>query len=57
MNRIFLTFFMAAVMIFTASPSADAQSHDFKLGKWTQIHSSILKELNLSYVDTLPVDK
>lgn len=37
--------------------TADAQSKSFSLGKWTEIQSAILKELNYSYVDSLPVDK
>ena len=36
---------------------AGAQSHSFKLGKWTEIQGSILKELNRCYVDSLPVDR
>ena len=37
--------------------AAAAQSKSFKLGKWTEIQSAILKELNRSYVDSLPVDR
>lgn len=37
--------------------SAGAQSKSFTLGKWTEIQNSILKELNRSYVDSLPVDR
>lgn len=37
--------------------SSGAQSKNFKLGKWTEIHSAILNELNRSYVDSLPIDK
>ena len=33
------------------------QSKNFRLAKWTEIHNSILKELNRSYVDSLPVDR
>ena len=33
------------------------QSKSFKLGQWTEIESSILKELNRSYVDSLPLDR
>lgn len=36
---------------------ASAQSQSFKIGKWTEIRNSIVKELNRSYVDTLPVDR
>lgn len=31
-----------------------AQSDNFRLGKWTEIQTSILKELSKSYVDSLP---
>ena len=34
-----------------------AQSDNFRLGKWTEIQTSILKELSKSYVDSLPLDK
>ena len=37
--------------------AADAQSPRFKLGKWTEIRTAILQELNRSYVDSLPVDR
>ena len=40
-----------------ASGMASAQSQSFKLGKWTEIQNAILKELNRSYVDSLPVDR
>ncbi len=36
---------------------AGAQSPRFKLGKWTEIQTAILQELNRSYVDSLPVDR
>lgn len=44
----------AAVLI---SASACAQSKSFKLGQWVEIENSILKELNRSYVDSLPLDR
>ena len=51
------TLIMAAAMSFFAFQTADAQSQSFKLGQWTEIHNSIIKELNRSYVDTLPIDR
>ena len=42
---------------FFAAFSAAGQSKSFKLGKWTEIHNAIVKELNRSYVDSLPVDR
>ena len=46
--------FAAAVCI---GVSASAQSHSYNLGKWTEIQSAILKELNRSYVDSLEVSR
>ena len=56
MNKVKILLAAAAMLIMSGS-GAYAQSKDFKLGQWTEIHSSIIKELNRSYVDTLPVDK
>lgn len=36
---------------------ASAQSRNFQFGQWIEIQNAILKELNRSYVDSLPVDK
>ena len=48
----------AAVMAAVISGiSVYGQSKSFKLGQWVEIQNSILKELNRSYVDTLPVDR
>ena len=47
----------AALLALTATMTADAQSKGFRLGQWTEIHNSIIKELNRSYVDSLPVDR
>ena len=52
-------YFLAAAVITAAlswTPTY-GQSKSFKLGQWTEIQSSILKELNRSYVDSLPVDR
>ena len=56
MNRVKILL-AAATMLVISGYGAYAQSKNFKLGQWTEIHSSIIKELNRSYVDTLPVDK
>lgn len=48
---------LLAVALLTATISSEAQSRSFKLGKWTEIQNSILKELDRSYVDTLPIDR
>lgn len=46
-----------AVILALSCLMADAQSKSFKLGQWTEIHNSIIRELNGSYVDSLPVDR
>ncbi|MBQ8422058.1 MAG: S41 family peptidase [Bacteroidales bacterium] len=48
---------MALAMFSAAVSTASAQSKSFKLGQWTEIQNSIIKELNRSYVDSLPVDR
>lgn len=57
MKRNILISCMAAAMAFASGVTADAQSQNFKLGQWTEINNSIVKELNRSYVDTLPLDR
>lgn len=58
MNRRNIFIFVVAIavcMIWQLPLSAQSQS--FRLGKWTEIHNALVKELNRSYVDTLPVDR
>ena len=57
MKRNILISCMAVAMAFASGVTADAQSQNFKLGQWTEINNSIVKELNRSYVDTLPLDR
>ena len=52
MKRIVLVIALLGVTL-----AAGAQSPRFKLGKWTEIQTAILQELNRSYVDSLPVDR
>ena len=47
----------AIAVTFFAADTAAGQSKSFKLGQWSEIHNSIIKELNRSYVDSLPVDR
>ena len=44
------------IILLGATLAANAQSPRFKLGKWTEIQTAILQELNRSYVDSLPID-
>ena len=55
MKRIYII--LAAAIAFFAVQPASAQSKSFKLGQWSEIHNSIVRELNASYVDSLPVDR
>lgn len=56
MNRFFILIASIALTILTTD-SLSAQTKTFKLGQWVEIQNSILKELNKSYVDSLPVDR
>ena len=53
MKRISLILVAAVLMVNTAG----AQSRQFTLGKWVEVHNAILKELNRSYVDSLEVGR
>ena len=57
MKKNIITLFMAAAMGLAASYAVSAQSQSFKLGQWAEIHNAVLKELNRSYVDSLPIDR
>ena len=48
--------FLTVLLVF-APVAAFAQSKSFSFGKWVEINNAILKELNLHYVDTLPIDR
>ena len=48
-------YILAAVAALSVSAAASAQSKNFNMGKWMEIQNSILKELDRSYVDTLPL--
>lgn len=48
---------LTVLALLVAAVPAFAQSRSFTLGKWVEIQNSILKELNRSYVDTLPLNR
>jgi carboxyl-terminal processing protease len=56
MKKIFTFIYIFAVAAIAAN-TLSAQSKTFKLGQWTEIQNSIVRELNRSYVDSLPVDR
>ena len=47
----------ASLALAFATVPMSAQSRSFKLGQWEEIHSSLVRELNRSYVDSLPLDR
>lgn len=53
MKRFLATIFLALLL----AGGASAQSKSFKLGKWVEITNAVTKELNRSYVDSLPLDR
>ena len=57
MKSKYLSIIAAFALVLFAGQSSRAQSKEFKLGQWTEIHNGIIKELSRSYVDSLPVDK
>ncbi len=52
MKRIIL-----AVALVASTLSVSAQSKNFKLARWVEIQNAIVKQLDKSYVDSLPVDR
>lgn len=52
-----VTGIIAAAAALSFCTVSSAQSRSFELGKWTEIQNAILKELNRSYVDSLPVGR
>ena len=52
-----LKYILAVGALLALSAAAEGQTRSFTLGKWVEIQNSILKELNRSYVDTLPLDR
>ena len=49
--------YIAILLLALVSVGAGAQSKSFQLGKWTEIQNALLRELNRSYVDSLPIDR
>lgn len=48
---------LTILVLGTLAAGAAAQSKSYNLTKWIEIHSAVLKELNLAYVDSLPIDR
>ena len=51
------TSFIVFFALLAGMVCAHAQTRSFELGKWTEIRNAILKELNRSYVDSLPTGR
>lgn len=56
MKKVKIILFAAALTLVGAS-DLSAQSKAYTLGKWVEIQSALLRELNRHYVDSLPVDR
>lgn len=52
-----ISIFLAIAISAAATVPAFGQSKNFKLSQWVEIQNAILKELNRSYVDSLPLDR
>ncbi|MBQ6577641.1 MAG: S41 family peptidase [Bacteroidales bacterium] len=52
-----ITILLTIVAISAAAVTASAQSKNFKMGQWVEINNAILKELDASYVDSLPLSR
>ena len=57
MIHIYRVLITAVLLTCMSMQQTDAQTKSFKLGQWTEIYNSVTKELNRSYVDSLPVDR
>lgn len=57
MKRYIKSFIVSLLAFVALSVPSQAQSYDFSIGKWTEIQNAIIKELNRSYVDSLPIDR
>ena len=56
-KNIIATAATAAALFFGTDIDAEAQSRGFKLGQWTEIHNSVVRQLSQVYVDSLDVDR
>lgn len=57
MRRNIILYALAAMCPMLMCASSYAQSKSFRLGQWVEIRNAIMKELNRSYVDSLPLDR
>lgn len=56
-KNIIATAATAAALFFGTDIVTEAQSRGFKLGQWTEIHNSVVRQLSQVYVDSLDVDR
>ena len=47
----YIKYAVTAFLATALAVASSAQSRSFKLGQWTEIYNSVVKELNRSYVD------
>lgn len=52
-----LTLILSVFLTLSFNIDSQAQSKSFKLGQWVETQHAIIKELNMGYVDTLPIQQ
>ena len=52
-----ILYVLSVAVLVAVGTNSSAQSKDFTLGQWVELHNAILKELNRSYVDSLEVSR
>ncbi len=58
MKKMFTTAAIVAALICAGQALGQSKSNNnFKMGTWLETYRAVIKELNTSYVDTLPVDR
>ena len=57
MKRNIVSGVVAVMGLMFLPASVTAQTKSFRMGQWVEIQNAILKELNRSYVDSLPLDR
>ena len=57
MKRNIVSGVVAVMGLMFLPASVSAQTKSFRMGQWVEIQNAILKELNRSYVDSLPLDR
>ncbi len=52
-----LTLLLSVILTISFNTQLSAQSKSFKLGQWVETQHAIIQELNIGYVDSLPIEQ